>query len=91
MSHESTMREDAVEETYYTSYKGKLHSSRRRNRGRGGRGSLNNATTALNPISAGGGGGVESIPSDFSLAIAPNINRSISNFLTFKFPYRDII
>ena len=44
MSHESTMREDvnAVEEAHYTSYRGKLHSSRGRYRGRGGRGCSNN-------------------------------------------------
>ena len=36
----------------------------------------------LNPISAGGG--VESTPPGFSLAIATNINRSTPNILTFK-------
>ena len=37
------------------------------------------------------GRGVESTPRGFSLAIALNVNKSTSNFLTFKFHYRDII
>ena len=44
----------------------------------------------LNPISAGGGGGIHP-PPGFSLAIATKINRSTPNFLTFNFYYRDII
>ena len=51
---------------------------------------IEEARSPFNPISARGGG-VESTPPGFSLAIATKINRSTPNFLTFNFYYRDII
>ena len=53
--------------------------------------SISSADDVIHIKHISAGGGVESIPLDVALAIALNINRSTSNFLTFKFHYQEII